>query len=265
MSVPQDRPVVVHTSLKAIGEIEGRAEGLLEGLSEYITAKGGLLVVPAHTWDNFFGNITPTLDLRSDYVCIGTFPRIAAQSPLGYRSPHPTHSVVVFGEEKKALDFIRHDEDVRSMCDPSGCMGQVAREDGSILLIGVGQNKNTYLHTVEEELGVRNRMGSEMIDVSVRYKDGTLRKKQILPLRAEGIGDVSVNYTVFQPAFEYHRAVIKGKIGNADSMLCRAGMLKAVLRIINDRKGDREVLADRTPLDPALYEDEELIYYNMGC
>lgn len=257
MGVPQDKPIVVHTSLKAIGETEGRAEGLLAGLTEYVTAKGGLLVVPAHTWDNFFAHVTPTLDLTSDHTCIGTFPRIAAQSPFGYRSAHPTHSVVVFGDRDRALAFIAHDEDVRSMSDPAGCMGQVEREDGCILLIGVGQDKNTYLHTVEEELQVKNRMGTVPCSVSVRRSDGTSVRKQILPLCAEGIGDVSANYPVFQPAFEYHHAVVRGKIGGADSMLCRARMLKAVLRVINERKGEKEVLADKTPLDPSLYENAD--------
>lgn len=256
MGVPQDRPVVIHISLKAVGEIEGRAEGLLDGLTEYITAKGGLLVVPAHTWDNF-PDVTPTLDMTSDFTCIGTFPRIALQSPRGYRSAHPTHSVVAFGEKEKALDFIQCDENVRSMCDPVGCMGQVEREDGYILLIGVGQDKNTYLHTAEEELHVENRMGTAMCNVSIRRKDGTLEEKQILPIYAEGIDDVSVNYPVFQSAFEYHHALVKGKIGEADSMLCRARALKDVLRIINERKGKQEILKDRTPLQVSLYEKSE--------
>ena len=35
LGVPTDKPIIVHTSLKKIGQTEGRAEGLLDTLIEY--------------------------------------------------------------------------------------------------------------------------------------------------------------------------------------------------------------------------------------
>ena len=54
MGAPRDSIVFVHSSLKAIGEVEGRADGLIDILKEYFTAEGGLLCIPTHTWA--FGN-----------------------------------------------------------------------------------------------------------------------------------------------------------------------------------------------------------------
>ena len=50
MGVPRDRVVLVHSSLRAVGEVEGRGEGLLEALIAHCTAEGGLLCIPTHTW-----------------------------------------------------------------------------------------------------------------------------------------------------------------------------------------------------------------------
>ena len=39
LGVPTDKPVAVHSSLKAIGEVEGRGEGFLDMLIEYHSYK----------------------------------------------------------------------------------------------------------------------------------------------------------------------------------------------------------------------------------
>ena len=45
-SIAKGKIVTVHTSLKAVGEVEGGAEALLSALIEYFTADGGLLSNP---------------------------------------------------------------------------------------------------------------------------------------------------------------------------------------------------------------------------
>ena len=51
MHAPQDRVVLMHSSLRAVGALEGGADALLDAMIEYFTAKGGLFCVPTHTWD----------------------------------------------------------------------------------------------------------------------------------------------------------------------------------------------------------------------
>ena len=51
------KPVIVHTSLKAIGKIEGGAETLLSALIEVFTENDGLLCVPTHTWKSMVLNL----------------------------------------------------------------------------------------------------------------------------------------------------------------------------------------------------------------
>ena len=69
--------VLLHTSMKAIGEVEGRAEGFLDIMIDYF-AEDGLLLVPTHTW-KFLENLPePTLDMNDSRTCIGLIPTLAA-------------------------------------------------------------------------------------------------------------------------------------------------------------------------------------------
>ena len=50
LHIPRDRVVLMHSSLRLIGQIEGGAPALLDVLIEYFTATGGLFCIPSHTW-----------------------------------------------------------------------------------------------------------------------------------------------------------------------------------------------------------------------
>ena len=67
INAPRKSVVMVHSSLRAVGDTEGRGEGLLEVLIDYFTSEGGLLCIPTHTWafnDEF------ALDMMSDKTCV---------------------------------------------------------------------------------------------------------------------------------------------------------------------------------------------------
>ena len=68
LGVPQDRVVLVHSSLRAVGETEGRGEGFLDALIEHCTADGGLLCIPTHTWA--FGSREFSLDMTVAETCV---------------------------------------------------------------------------------------------------------------------------------------------------------------------------------------------------
>ena len=104
MNAPKDRIVLVHSSLRSVGDVDGGGEGLLKTFVEYFTADGGLLCIPTHTWANVGNSSKITLDLTTHETCIGTLPNIAAKL-ADVRTLHPTHSIAVFGDRKSALEF----------------------------------------------------------------------------------------------------------------------------------------------------------------
>ena len=250
LGVPQDRVVLVHSSLRAVGETEGRGEGFLDALIEHCTADGGLLCIPTHTWA--FGSREFSLDMTVAETCIGTLPNIAAGDPRGVRSSHPSHSMAVFGDPAKVASFVAGEEKMVSPCHPDGCYGKIHRMDGSILLVGVGHNRDTYLHCVEEMMDVPNRL-SPIRQRQVRYADGRVEVRDHRGHRSEGIKDVSAHFPKFEPAFRHHGCIADGMIGNAPTQLCSARGMAAVMRLVRERSGGAELLADTAALDEALY------------
>ena len=113
--IAKGKIVTVHTSLKAIGEIDGGGDTLLSSLIEFFTQDGGLLCVPTHTWNS------TVYDMRKAESCIGVLPRIAAGHPDGVRTVHPTHSMTVFGERKRVVDFVKDEGMVDTPTNSKGC------------------------------------------------------------------------------------------------------------------------------------------------
>ncbi|HIX92100.1 MAG TPA: AAC(3) family N-acetyltransferase [Firmicutes bacterium] len=269
LGAPRDSIILMHTSLKAVGDVEGRAEGLLDALIEYFTSDGGLFCVPTHTWKNLSDRSRPTLDLTPDGAadvkdCIGTLPSIAAYHPYAHRSYHPTHSMAVFdgrtrsGEPGKAEDFIacEYDRDPSTLTStsPDGCYGKIRELGGKILLVGVVHNRDTYLHSVEEWLDVPNRLTSEPVDVTIKLPDGSIVHRSMRTHHADGISDVSARYPKYEPAFRYHGAIVDGMLGAAKAQLCDARGMAEVVKLVRERSGGIELMADDKPLDEKLYK-----------
>lgn len=247
LGIKKGVPVIVHTSLKAIGEIDGGAQALLDALIEEFANDGGVLCVPTHTWESM------VLDLNRADSCIGVLPSVAAAHPDGKRSLHPTHSITVFGEKNRAEKFIQNEANSDSPTNPDGAYGNIYREDGYILLIGVGQEKNTFLHCVDEMLGIPNRLTDEKVTATIIHKNG---RKETRHLRWFDpiIPDVSVNFGKLEEAFRYHGCIADGKIGNANVQICSARKVKSVMELIYKNANGEEILADKNPLDERLYK-----------
>lgn len=242
------KPVIVHTSLRAIGEIEGGGDTLLNCLIEFFTQNGGLLCIPTHTWDK------EMLDLREKHTCLGTLPSLALKRADAVRTMHPTHSMVVFGEREKASAFIDGEDLVDTPTSPNGCYGKIFNEGGFVLLIGVGQEKNTFLHCVEEMLCVPKRLTKEKREFSIIYENGECKAKELYWFYTNEIEDVSENFGKFEAAFDFHGAITYGKLGNAKLQLCSAQKMKDIIELIYNRNDFKELLADNLPLNEALYK-----------
>ena len=246
-----DKVVTVHTSLRNIGSIEGGAQTLLDALVEHCTADGGLLFIPTHTWGFMNDETVPVLDLLLPRSNLGVLPNVALQDPRGIRSNHITHSVMVFGDD--AEEFAKHDDCSITMVSPDGCYGELYRRAGYVLLIGVGQEKNTFLHCVEEMLGVDNRNSKQPITLKMRHIDGKIEKKLLYPLYSEGIYDISEQFGNYELPFRKHGCIVDGRIGNADVQLCSARKMKSVMELIYNKSNHKELLADKTPIDEKYY------------
>ncbi len=240
--------VTVHTSLKAVGEIEGGGETLLSALINFFTQDGGLLCVPTHTWDS------DVYDTRRADSCTGVLSQLAAAHPDAVRTLHPTHSMAVFGEREKVDSFINYEAVSDTPANPRGCYGKILEEDGYVLLIGVGHEKNTFLHCVEELLDTPARLTEYKVEKKIIHKDGREEKRFMYWFDEKKIPDISIYFPKFEEAFRYYGAIEDGCIGNAKAQMCSARKMFDAIEKIYTNNHFEELLGNDLPIDKKLYQ-----------
>ena len=209
--------VTMHTSLKAIGEIEDGAEGLLDALREYLSE--GLLIIPTHTWAGIAERLY--YDPLETKPCIGTLPTIAAFHPDAVRSLHPTHSVAVFGKDAKA--YVAQEKTYTTPTPADNCLTRLYRENGRILLVGVGFESNTYIHAVEEQLDIPNRIGEEIFPIKIKDATGKITAVNFQGHHVQGLSyGISAHYPILEKPFYHMGALTYGALGNAKVICCDA-------------------------------------------
>lgn len=248
--IRHDDKVVVHASLRSVGPVEDGADGLIDAMRAYLD--NGLLIIPTHTWDEVVRD-NPHYDVRTSVPCIGTLARVAFSRPDGIRSLHPTHSVVAFGPG--AADFVKGEEQCASPAPVNSCLSRLYEENGKILLIGVGHERNTYLHDVDERLGIPDRLNPNPFVISIRDYEGRVIQSPPFHTHYTKASDTCVSeyYPNYKEAFEYCGAVKYAKLGNALVYICDAKKMTDVVRIIWQRT-DHDLCIRKETIPKEYYE-----------
>ncbi|MBI9098898.1 MAG: AAC(3) family N-acetyltransferase [Spirochaetaceae bacterium] len=208
--------LLVHSSMKALGEVDGGGETVIDAFIEYM--KDGLLIFPTHSWETV--NKENTLfDPLTEPSCIGILSNLFLKRPGVIRSWHPTHSVAALGKE--AEEYTAGEEKTNTACPRSGCWGRLYERKAKILFLGCSTSKNTYIHGVEEWNNIANRLDDTLQEYKIRKPDGKIiicsQHRHHSPIK-----DISVNYDKIQIPMLHRGIAVKGKIGDAESYLCDA-------------------------------------------
>lgn len=161
--------LLMHSSMKSIGEVEGGADTVLDALSEYLSA--GLLILPAHTWSTV-NSANPVFDVRESSTCVGVLTERFRKRPGVIRTLHPTHSLSCLGSD--AESFASGQERFDTPCAPESCYGRLEKRDAKILLVGVNFSRNTTVHCIEEVAQVPGRLSAGHQQLFVKDYDGHL-------------------------------------------------------------------------------------------
>ena len=241
--------VTIHISLRSVGTIENGADGLIDAFCEYL--EDGLFIVPTHTWDNVTRD-HPYYDVRTTEPCIGTLSKVAAFRADGVRSLHPTHSVTVFG--KNAAEYVKGEENSASPAPVGGCISRLYEENGKVLLVGVGHERNTYLHAVDERLHIPDRLNPDPFVITIKDYDGNTLKSP--PFRthftAAASTCVSEYYPNYKKALEYTGAVTYSQLGGALVYCCDARKMTDTIQSIW-AKADRDLCISDEPIPDEYY------------
>ncbi len=156
----------VHLSYKAIGDVFGQGETVLEALAHYM--RDGLLVLPSHTWAHV-NEKNPVMDMLHCPSNVGALTEVFRKWPGALRSAHPTHSVAALGRDAEA--FVAGEETLQTPCGKGGCYYKLWEREAQILLIGVNFARNTFIHGIEEWDGAVGSISPNASDLYVITPD----------------------------------------------------------------------------------------------
>lgn len=235
MGIRKTDTVLIHTSLKAVGYVEGGPDALIDAFCEYLHE--GLFLVPTHTWSNV-NRHQPVYDPAVTEPCIGLVPRTAAKRADGIRSLHPTHSVWAKGVG--AQDFVKGEEIAKTPCPVGGVWCRLGDVGAKILLIGVGLERNTFIHAVDEIAGL-DRVTHDPWEVTVKAPNG----ESFTHIFYNHDNAGSSNFGNFERPLTARGAITHGTLGNAQVLVVDAAQCRDILLDIYSRTNEHLCLTRR--------------------
>lgn len=224
MGLTGEETILIHSSMKSIGEVDGGADTVLDAWMEYFAE--GLLLLPTHTWANVNAE-HPVYDYRTTPSCVGLLTNLFRQRKGVVRSLHPTHSMAGFG--RNAAEYLAGEEENNTPCTPGGAYDRLKDCGGKILLVGVGHERNTYIHSVEEVLNVPNRLADLPMKLITVLPDGTEQTVYMRKHYNPEQPHISEDFVKLNRALLECGAVREVQFGDAKCLLCDA---KTVFRVV---------------------------------
>ncbi len=156
-------PVIVHSSLKSLGQVRGGAEAVVSALAAVFSS----VMVPTFTYQTMLTPLTGPEDNAIRYgsgqsqnqlaefftpgmpahALMGIIPETLRKHPLARRSTHPILSFAGLN----AGTFLRS----QWLGDPLAPLGLLEKQDGWVVLLGVDHTVNTSIHYAEKLAGRR--------------------------------------------------------------------------------------------------------------
>jgi len=141
--------LLVHSSLKSLGDSECTPQVVVEGL---LAALGddGTLLMPALSYATVGPRPTQTntFDVLQTPSCVGTIPETFRLTPGVLRSVHPSHSACAIGRRAREMTADHHLD--TTPCGEHSPFARLPGAGAKILMLGCGLRPNTSMHAVEE-------------------------------------------------------------------------------------------------------------------
>lgn len=244
MGIDSKGTLLVHSSYKSIGEVEGEADTVLDALSEYM--KEGLLVLPTHTWARINAK-QPKYSIQDTPTNVGILTELFRHRPGVVRSGHPTHSVAALGED--AAEFVAGDERHNTPCARESVYGKLLDRGAQILMIGVDLRKNTYIHGIEEWNDIPGRLSADPEQLYTVLPDGT---EIFVPSYRHHGPDWSMHFWKVDHVLEERGAMKKFTFGDAESRVCDAARtMEVISELLQD---DPDLFSDNEPMKQEIQE-----------
>ena len=150
LSVEGGDTLLVHSSYKSFGEVEGGPQTVIRAL-EAALGPEGTLIMPTFNFD--FNKGVPW-DVRKTRSKMGALTEVVRMDPRAKRVFHPFYSFAVLGKHAEMLGSLRY----KSAYERNSVFGKLRDLDGKIMVIGLSYNDSmTFFHHIEQMEGVDYR------------------------------------------------------------------------------------------------------------
>ena len=172
LGIKNGEVLLVHSAMSSLGApVEGGYDAVIDALLE-AAGDAGTLLFPALSYASVT-RTAPQFSLKDTPVCVGKLPEAFRKRPGVLRSLHPTHSVCATGALAAEMTS-RHGEDTTPV-GPHSPFRLLPDFGGRILMLGCGLRSNTFMHGVEEVVGVPYVFSSKPIEYEILTEDGVRR------------------------------------------------------------------------------------------
>lgn len=218
--------VLMHSSIKSVGELENGADTILDAFCEYLSE--GLFVLPTHTWRDIDAQ-NPHFDVLKSEVCVGMLPEVFRKRKGVYRSLHPTHSLAAYGIS--AEEFVKGEENCNTPCNPKSCYGKLEKMGAKVILLGVNFGRCTIIHCIEEVARVQGKLTQEYESLFSRNEIGL----EFLVKSFRHNNSNSELFVKLEPVLRHRNQIEYRKLGDSDMRILEAKTLFATTLELLDR------------------------------
>lgn len=207
--------VLVHTSMKSFGQVDGGPEAIIEALLEVLGPQGCLVM---STLTIGVKESPVVFDVRETASVAGLVTNVFRKRPNAYRSHHPVSSAAAEGRGAEVIARF-HSETPCGLISP---IGQVYLRGGWCLFMGAPWASNTMFHVAEElimpaYLNMAEFHNARLIDEQGAEHTVSFKRYNCYQ------GGVIRDLESMGPRYEASGAVRHTHIGNSDCRMIRAG------------------------------------------
>ena len=222
--LPSDT-VLIHSSMKSIGNVDGGTDTVLDVLMDYF-GREGLLVFPTLSY-NIYGMEEKSFSPEKTPSVVGLLTEMFRKRPGVVRSLHPTHSVAAYG--KDAEEFCAGHEEFSTPCARRSPWGKLYDRKAKILFIGTKSiGCSTFFHGVEEFLPVPGMFEKDLYDLKLLFPDGSCK---IIPSLRHN-GHHNKYYALTMPLLREKGALKETMFGDAACFLLDAAESADILLVL---------------------------------
>jgi aminoglycoside 3-N-acetyltransferase len=215
--------VLVHSSLKSIGHVDGGPDTVIDALLEVLGKTGTLLMPSFQNGSEFYlCDRGCKFDVRNSPSELGIITETFRKRLGVIRSLNPTHCTAGLGTE--AAKLLAGHENCKVSCGKGSPYHKICESGGKILLLGVTHGSNTTLHFVENTNGAPT-VCRVLYDCTVIDQNG---KRLNVPTYPH-LPKIERNYPRVDSILTDQKIQNVGKIGMAESRLIDAGRMSEVI------------------------------------